>query len=43
MDNEKFDHWCIVELFGHQKIAGMLTDDLPQLAGGSLDHDNEEF
>lgn len=23
---QKFDHWCIVELFGHQKIAGMCTE-----------------
>jgi hypothetical protein len=24
--NEKFDLWCIVELFGHQKIAGKCTE-----------------
>jgi hypothetical protein len=23
---EKFDLWCIVELFGHQKIAGRCTE-----------------
>jgi hypothetical protein len=23
---EKFDLWCIVELFGHQKIAGKCTE-----------------
>ncbi len=28
MDNqsEKFDLWCIVELFGHQQIAGKCTE-----------------
>jgi hypothetical protein len=24
--NEKFDCWCIVELFGHAKIAGRCTE-----------------
>jgi hypothetical protein len=24
--NEKFDLWCIVELFGHSKIAGRCTE-----------------
>ncbi len=23
----KFDHWCIVELMGHQKIAGKVTEE----------------
>ena len=26
MDNQKLDLWCIVELFGHQKIAGRRTE-----------------
>lgn len=26
MDNQKFDLWCIVELFGHSKIAGRCTE-----------------
>jgi len=25
-ENEKFDLWCLVELFGHQKIAGRCTE-----------------
>jgi len=25
-ENEKFDLWCMVELFGHQKIAGRCTE-----------------
>jgi len=32
MSNEKFDQWCIVELFGHQRIAGRVTE---QTIGGS--------
>lgn len=24
--NEKFDLWCLVELFGHQRIAGRCTE-----------------
>ena len=28
---EKFDQWCIVELFGHQRIAGKVTE---QAVGG---------
>ena len=24
--NEKFDLWCMVELFGHQRIAGRCTE-----------------
>lgn len=23
---EKFEHWCLLELFGHQRIAGMVTE-----------------
>lgn len=41
---EKFDQWCIVELFGHQRIAGRVTEqaiggcnfvrvDVPEIAG----------
>lgn len=26
MTTEKFELWCIVELFGHQKIAGLCTE-----------------
>jgi hypothetical protein len=26
MQTEKFDLWCLVELFGHQKIAGKCTE-----------------
>jgi hypothetical protein len=26
MEQEKFDLWCIVELFGHSKIAGRCTE-----------------
>lgn len=26
MNSEKFDHWCLVELFGHAKIAGRCTE-----------------
>lgn len=22
----KFEHWCLVELFGHQQIAGLVTE-----------------
>jgi len=31
---EKFDCWCLVELFGHQKIAGKVTEST--LAGGAF-------
>lgn len=27
MEKSKFDHWCIVELFGHQKVAGHCTEE----------------
>jgi hypothetical protein len=26
MENEKFDLWCMVELFGHSRIAGKCTE-----------------
>lgn len=26
MESEKFDLWCLVELFGHQKIAGQCSE-----------------
>lgn len=26
MESEKFDCWCIVELFGHQRIAGKCSE-----------------
>jgi len=26
MATEKFELWCLVELFGHQKIAGLCTE-----------------
>jgi hypothetical protein len=25
MDTHKFESWCIVELFGHQRIAGLFV------------------
>jgi len=31
MDNQSFDQFCIVELFGHQRIAGRVTE---QTIGG---------
>ena len=30
-EREKFDQWCVVELFGHQRIAGRVTE---QTIGG---------
>ena len=35
-ENEKsvFDHWCVVELMGHQRIAGRVTE--ANLFGGAL-------
>lgn len=26
LTTEKFESWCLVELFGHQKIAGLCTE-----------------
>ena len=36
MDNQKptFKHWCIVELFGHSKIAGHCTEE--NIAGTNM-------
>ena len=34
MNTEKFDLWCIVELMGHQKIAGKCTEQ--SLAGVNM-------
>lgn len=31
MNEKTFDQWCIVELFGHQRIAGRVTE---QTIGG---------
>lgn len=31
---EKFEHWAIVELFGHQRIAGKVTEET--FAGGTF-------
>jgi len=31
---ENFSEWCLVELFGHQKIVGKVTE--ATLAGGAL-------
>jgi len=31
-ETQKFESWCIVELFGHQRIAGLVTE---QSIGGS--------
>lgn len=44
--NEKFDHWCILDLFGHQRTAGHVTEatiggcafmriDVPEKDGGN--------
>ncbi len=30
----KFEHWCVVELMGHQRIAGLVTEQ--NLFGGAL-------
>lgn len=30
-DTQAFDQWCIVELFGHQRIAGRVSE---QTIGG---------
>lgn len=35
MEQEKFDLWCMVELFGHQRIAGRCTE---QNVAGTLWH-----
>lgn len=32
--SEKFESWCLVELFGHQKIVGKVTE--ATLAGGAF-------
>ena len=34
MEQKKFEEWCIVELFGHQKIAGFVTE--AELGGKSF-------
>ena len=31
-DAKQFDHWCIVELMGHQRLAGRVSE---QVIGGS--------
>lgn len=31
---EKFEEWCLVELFGHQKIVGKVTE--ATMAGGAF-------
>lgn len=32
--SSKFEHWCIVELFGHSKIAGKCTEE--NIAGSNM-------
>lgn len=32
--NKSFKHWCIVELFGHSKIAGLCTEE--NIAGSNM-------
>lgn len=32
MSEQKFEQWCLVELFGHQRIAGKVSE---QTIGGS--------
>lgn len=34
MTTEKFDQWCLLELFGHQKLAGRVSES--QIAGGNF-------
>lgn len=34
MENKPFEHWALVELFGHQRIAGLVTE--AEIAGGKL-------
>ncbi len=34
MENKSFKHWCIVELFGHAKIAGLCTEE--NIAGTNM-------
>jgi hypothetical protein len=34
MNEEKFDLWCIVELFGHNRIAGRCTEQ--NVAGANM-------
>lgn len=34
MEEEKFEQWAIVELFGHQKIAGLVTN--AQIGGATF-------
>lgn len=34
MENEKFESWALVELFGHNKIAGKCSEQ--NIAGGSM-------
>lgn len=34
MDEKGFESWAIVELFGHQQIAGMVTE--AEIGGGSF-------
>jgi hypothetical protein len=34
MSEKKFKHWCIVELFGHTKIAGHCTEE--NIAGSNM-------
>lgn len=31
-ESEKFEHWCIVEIMGHQRYAGMVSE---QTIGGA--------
>lgn len=26
METQKFEHWCLLELFGHNRIAGLVTE-----------------
>lgn len=34
MNTEKFDQWCLLELFGHNKIAGRVSEST--IAGGTF-------
>jgi len=34
MEQEKFEQWCVIELFGHNRIAGLVSD--AQIGGATF-------
>lgn len=34
METQKFEQWCMIELFGHNKIAGLVSE--APMAGGNF-------